>query len=304
MKQLSILLALCLTIIATSCDSSNSDSENFEQIMTFDQITTVTGADGITTMYPTTQYTYKINHSSGKADITIKDARFNSMMPAITMILKNVPISFPPSHLSSTITKIDGKNIIPEVLNKATGQTEPMHEYTISSISGYITPPPTAGTNSATLTYTINGAFQVNAYTASTLYQFESMTNVTSHSNTFSFDNGYYAINLNPEKFVAHIYLYNTKFTEKMPAMNMIFKQVPVKFNSTGFTLNCKSLIPCLNNSGATPMEDYPITNLSGSVTNGKLNLQFDCSINASGSSVEGITYHVTTSASNLPKFP
>ena len=89
-----------------------------------------------------------------------------------------------------------------------------------------------------------------------------------------------------------------------MPAMNMIFKDIPVTFNSTGYQLNCESLIPCLNNSGATPMEDYPITNLSGSVTNGKLNLQFDCSINASGSSVEGITYHVTTSASNLPKFP
>lgn len=301
MKQLSFLLALCLTIIATSCDS---DSENFEQIMTLDQLYTVTGPDSKTTAYLATQYTYKINHSKGTADIIVKNVRFSPMMPPTTMEFKNLSISYPNSHLSSTLIKIAGSDIIPEVQNTETGKTEPMEGYTISSISGYIIPSQTSGPNSATLTFTINGVFTVKAYSIPDLYQFESITSVTGPGNPFSFNNAHYSISINSGQNTAHIYLYNTKFAERMPAMNMIFKNVPVTFNSTGYQLNCESLFPCLNNSGATPMEDYPITNLSGSVTNGKLNLQFDCSINASGSSVEGITYHVTTSASNLPKFP
>lgn len=303
MKQLSIVIALCLSIIATSCDNNN-DSDNFEQIMTFDQIYTVTGPDSKTSTYPTTQYTYKINHSKGTADIIVKNVRFSPMMPPTTMEFKNLSISYPNSHLSSTLIKIAGSDIIPEVQNTVTGKTEPMEGYTISSISGYIIPSQTSGPNSATLTFTINGVFTIKAYPIPDLYQFESITNVTGPGNQFSFNNAHYSINLNRGEGKVHLYLYNTKFAERMPAMNMIFKDIPVTFNSTGYKLNCESLIPCLNDSGATLMEDYPITNLSGSVTNGKLNLQFDCSINASGSSVEGITYHVTTSASNLPKLP
>ena len=92
MKQLSILFALCLSIIATSCDNNN-DSDNFEQIMTFDQIYTVTGPDSKTSAYPTTQYTYKINHSKGTADIIVKNVRFSTMMPPTTMEFKNLSIS-------------------------------------------------------------------------------------------------------------------------------------------------------------------------------------------------------------------
>lgn len=309
MKQLSFLLALCLCVFAASCDSSDKDgdkdSDKFEVTMTFNQTNAVTGPDRQTTAYPTSKYTYKIDYNKAKVDITVEKVRFSSMMPAITMELKNVPIKFPLSYLSSSyFTKIEGKDIIPEIPNTETGESEPMEGYTISSISGYIIPSPVIKTNSATLTFVINGVFIVNAYPDTSIYEFERTTSVTGPGNPFSYDYAYYAINLNSEQNAAHLYLYNTKFAEKMPAMNMIFKNIPVTFNSTGYQLNCESLIPCLNNSGATPMEDYPITNLSGSVTNGKLNLQFDCSINASGSSVEGITYHVTTSASNLPKFP
>lgn len=81
--------------------------------------------------------------------------------------------------------------------------------------------------------------------------------------------------------------------------MNMLFKDVAITATENGFTLSNDSLTPfIIGDTGAkTPMPNYPITELQGTIADDVLQLKFVCSINAQGSSVAGISYKVSANS-------
>lgn len=94
-------------------------------------------------------------------------------------------------------------------------------------------------------------------------------------STNFTSKTPYYAVTLDPDKKQATIDVYNAKFAEKMPAMNMKFAEIPFEVSNLGYKLACEELIPTIKD---VPYPNYKITNLNGDATFATgMNLQFNC---------------------------
>lgn len=94
-------------------------------------------------------------------------------------------------------------------------------------------------------------------------------------STNFTSKTPYYAVTLDPDKTQATIDVYNAKFAEKMPAMNMKFAEIPFEVSNLGYKLACEELIPTIKD---VPYPSYKITNLNGDATFATgMNLQFNC---------------------------
>lgn len=290
MKHLSILLAMCMAIFATSCD----DNEEVVTTVPFQQIYSVSGSTGYTTLFPETTFTYEIESSESEIDLTISGITFHPNMRPITMEINDVPFSS-----TSKGFMISGSNIIPEVGDKD------MPEYTITSITGQISSSLNASGDICKLSFTINNEFIVNAYSTPLIFEHNSQALVSGDpmsNSVFNYNEAFYAVSFNTDTNTAQIELYNVKFHKNMPvALNLIFKDIPFSTTSNGFEMASESITAVMNNSEQTPMTDYPISNMTATIINDKLELNFDCVILAPGSSVGGITYTVSSSAGLLP---
>ena len=269
MKKAFYLIALVFAVIATSC--SSKDNNQFNEKLIMQHVYNVTSKSGATTTYGPTYFTYELNYNTGTADITLEDVKFSPMMPNITMVLKNVPFV-------STMTgiKINALNIVPEV-----GGT-PMNDYTITSFACRIAHSTVTKISTSMVSFVVNNAFTINAYPNPSTFEHDSNTHVvdlisSSTTTDFEYKKTKYAIFLNPETNLSDIYLYNVTFADGMPALNMIFKNVSFTTTASGFDFTCEELIPCLNNSEQTPVNSYPITSLTASVSGGRLSINFLC---------------------------
>lgn len=294
MKQLSILLAMCMVIFATSC---NDDEEKLETYISFYQNYTVTDTEGNANIFPETIFYYEIDLIEGEVDITLNNVKFSpKMSDEITMEINDIRIS----ASNSGGYKFKGSNIVPEV------NDEDVPAYTITSISGEIFPLNNANGFGCSLTFVVNNQYTVNAYSSPMLFERNSSTIVqqTIYSdNIFAFDNAYFVVSIDEVKSTAQIQLYNIKFAEKMHmALNLSFNDIPVTVTSNGIELSCESFIPAMNNKEQTPMNNYPITNLKGVISKDCLQLDFNCTITAEGSSVEGQSYMVKNTAHLIPQ--
>lgn len=269
MKKFFYLIVLTIAVFATSCESHEDDNK-FSEKIGLNQLYSVTMGNK-TTLYKPVMFTYELNYNEGTADITINGVQFSPMMPAITMEIEDI-------RFTKTISgiKLNATNIVPEVDDK------PIPEYTISSLNCRIASSQILNFSIAELSFVVNNSITVNVSSPTLTFEHESQTDVikvlSSNSNDdFHFNNASYAIYLNPDNNLANIYIYNMKFAEKMPAMNMIFPNVPYTATSSGFELKCDELIPTLNNAEKTPVDTYPIHAFNAKIANGLLTVSFAC---------------------------
>ena len=278
MKKLFYLIALAIAIFATSCEPHDEDNKFVEKIG-LNQLYTVT-VDNNTTLYEATRFTYELNYTTATADITIEGVKFNSMMPAITMKIKDIRFT-----KSTSGIKLNATNIIPEVNDK------PVPEYTISSLNCRLANSEITTFTTSMLSFVVNNSITVAVYPQPITFEHDSNTRVSipfssNSEDYFSFEGASYAIYLNQTNNLAQIYVYNMKFAEAMPAMNMIFPNVPYTATSSGFELKCDELIPTLNNAEKTPVETYPISVFNAKVANGLLTVNFACTKNSDESMI------------------
>lgn len=111
-----------------------------------------------------------------------------------------------------------------------------------------------------------------------------STTTVTSANQnpytTNTADKNRYSVIINAEKKTANIDILAASFADKMPSMNMRFKDVKVLMNKNSVTLEADELIPVTYNSSnlEDPQPKYKITNLRahGTPEHG-MSLTFEC---------------------------
>ena len=73
----------------------------------------------------------------------------------------------------------------------------------------------------------------------------------------------------------ADIYIYNAKFLDRMPSLNMAFEGVDFSVTNGEFTMTCDALTPKCE---GVPFPDFPISKLKGTVNFSKgMNLEFHC---------------------------
>lgn len=286
MKYLSTLLILTMSIFMVAC--GDDDTKNI-QSFTISQTNKVTSASS-TSIY-SAEYRYEIDYTSGKMNITAGNVRFSPMMPAITFTIKDIPFTYTVNGINLSAT-----NVTPEV----TGYDSTDIKYVITSISGRIVNSSVSTGITSVLTYTINDKYTVVAYPSPMLFEFNSETAVTGGL-PFSSTDVYYAVKLDETTNTAALYIYGAKFAEAMQATNMVFRGINVEATTTGYNLSCEELIPSLLKDNATPapMENYPISNVTATVIDDKMNLEFICT-RIENDNIIG-TYTVSANASILP---
>lgn len=288
MKHLSILLAMCVAVFATSCDLDTEDS--FETNIAFSQHYTVVDSEGQSNLFPEITVNYELDLTEGDVDILLYKVQFSPYMPQINMEINDLRLTG-----TNTGYKFSGKNIVPEVNDKE------VPEYTITSISGEIYTLYNANGWGCKLTFVVNNKYTVNAYSSPMLFEQNSFTSVTKSpldSDLFTYDKALYVIDFDAEKTTAEIDIYNITFATGMPAMNITLKDIPVKATPNGIEISYENeLIPSLNNKEQTPVSDFPITNLYGTIIGDKLQLDFDCTYKAMIQ-----TYHVSSTVYLLPQ--
>ena len=86
-----------------------------------------------------------------------------------------------------------------------------------------------------------------------------------------------YAVAFDPTKSKATLHILGAKFAEGMPAMDMMFTEIPVTFSQNGFEMSIAELTPYIGN---VPYADFKITNLSVSGTyEDMMTVNFTCTI-------------------------
>lgn len=285
---------MCVAVFTTSC---KDEEDSFETFIAFSQSYTVVDSQGSANLFPEILVNYEIDLMESEVDITLNNVQFSPKMPVkITMEINDIRLT----TSNSGSYKFKGSNIVPEV------NDEDVPAYTITSISGEIFPLYYANGFGCCLTFVVNNQYTVNAYSSPMLFERNSTTTVIQNlhdSYVFAYDKYYSVVNIDEEKSTAQIQLYNIKFAEKMPmALNLIFKDIPVTVSSNGIEFSCESFIPVMNNKEQTPMNNYPITNLKGLISKDCLQLDYNCTITAEGSSVEGQSYKVNSTAYLIPQ--
>lgn len=87
---------------------------------------------------------------------------------------------------------------------------------------------------------------------------------------------------LNSDKRTLDLYVAGASFMKEMPAMNMVFKNIPFKIKDGKLTFAIDYLIPCVlkgeNGNKEEPNDKYPISNLEGSGMIGdEITLKYSC---------------------------
>lgn len=293
MKHLSLFSLLAMSFLMASCDDSNDDK--MEVTASFSQFYTAMNnfsSNSDSYCASTAIFTYEIDYSDGTVDIIANNVSFSPMMPAITMEIDDVPFTYSAGISSYSGIKFSGTNIVPEV----GGQKMP--DYTITSLSGEIGFISIEQANSAILTMTVNNQYCIAVQPATPHFGYE-CNSVVSGSTTFTNSDASYQLVYDATEKLVDIYLYNTKFASMMPAMNMVFQDVPFTATMNGVSFSIDELTPYIvGSTGATtPAPNYAISGLSGEVNNGKLNFTFTCSVTAEGNSAAGASYNVSNSA-------
>ncbi len=107
----------------------------------------------------------------------------------------------------------------------------------------------------------------------------------------------FYGVQFDADKKTANCIAWNMKFAENMPALNMLFKDLPYTLNQYSYTVSKDEIIPYI---GDTPYPDYKITDFTMTGTwGGNQLLKFKCTIDTE--KVKG-TYDVVATLSILPK--
>lgn len=293
MKHLSILLTFFMAVAFVSCD--DSDDNTLTTTTSVYQIYTVTAADGSTLTFPASNFVYEVDYNEGEIDITLNNVKFSPRMPEITMEINDIPFTYTESGI-----KMNATNLIPEVGD------EPMPNYTISTFSGRIATSELTESSKCKISFVVGGGFTVTAYPTPLVYEFESNTIVNNTAinsvDQFTSDDSSYVLKLDAANSTADLYIYDAKFAERMPAMNMVFKNIPFTANNSGFTMSSEALTPSIIGStgSETPAPNYTISNLSINVDGDRLATNFTCTITDQNNSAIG-EYIVSAAANMFP---
>ena len=288
MKKLFNLIALSIVLFCTSC----LESENlFEQKLGVNQFYIVSGGNRPAYAHQARMFTYNLDYNTVKADITMDSVRFSPMMPAITMELKDLPFV-----ASQSGTRISGVNLVPEV------DGNPMPDYTLTYFNARLATSSITNMTSSVVAFTVNNSINVSAFPIPTTFEHNSQTYVnnpiSSDSNSdYTFDTAKYAIYVNTNTGLAQLCLFNVKFADKMPALNMIFPDLEFKPTNSGFNISKNEFIPCLNNVERTPAPNYPISQFNASVVDGRVVISFICSVKQDEHDTVPVVYNVNSTA-------
>ncbi len=275
MKSLKMIFcAMMLSMVMVSCDKDEPGpggavafwvpGEDFEW---FNYVyNTATGAGVI---YDDAKY--HAAFSGWYAAVTVENAQFAKGMPQISFVVDSLAWSN-----YTGVMNITGSNVVPRLVGGAE-----MDGYVVNDIKMSIedrmldTDTAELYIPNVNITYTINSLFKVRAVQEENYYF--GNTNVDNVVDGSEYNNGeaIYKLELDSETMTADLTIIGAKFAKMMPAMDMVFEDIPFEMSFDKFTMKIDELIPEIK---GVPFPAYTIKNLEATgVFEGGLNLQFGC---------------------------
>lgn len=281
-RFLGLFFAAVMLLSLGSCDTSgNNDTITEQQFPScFAYVHDLSA--GVNALYSPVGYTLRLNYSKATADVTITGLRTpDQTYPQLK--LTDIPWS-----IEKGVTVVSGRNVqassasaVPVLLSSFTLKVK---DRIISSGSSYIYKP------GFSVNYTIDGRYSVISGNTDTAVMYGTTTSTCQTPPVnFSTDATAYELTFNFDTRTVQILIKGARFMDKMPALDIVLKNVPIAFYGSKVTWEAEKITPLI---GGLPYETYPIANLKGEFDfSTEMKMEFDCN----PATVPGNpTFHVT----------
>lgn len=263
MKFLKFFSILVVAAFMTSClgSSESTTKEDFTGYC-FNYVTDMSNGESEMTWGGT--YTLDTNYTDGTSTLTIANLKVPGSQ-SLSIQLPNLKYKFDEK----------GGVVIKEaaLTSSYNGQRHTVTDLSFTLYRRYIN---TSYFPVLWLTFTVDSQYRVRVvYTPSS---FVGTTNVVGPDNSlYTSQKPYYCVAFDPTKSKATLHVIGAKFADKMPALDMMFTDIPFTCSQTGFDMAKAELIPRIGN---VEYPDFKITDLkvSGNYEMG-LMVEFTCTI-------------------------
>lgn len=292
------LFPIFLGIISllSSCGSESNDNNHFITSQPFNDLFSVVDdrVDGVRAFYNNMGYIIELDYTDLTADVTISGLKLTDGTAYPTMILRDLPWKIN----SEGWSVITASNVKPEITGFGDIPTFTSFELSlinrtidVSSIPDLVT----GGSESKAFLpgicakFTLNSRYSILS-SMPIQYVFGKLTSATTGT---SYENKSvaYVVTLNSDTRTFSILLKGARFIGAMPAMDIVFDNIPFNVVGTSFTFDVDKLIPKIGND---PFPSFPITNLKGSYDFASgLKMQFECTPATMG----GLKFNVNVDA-------
>ena len=277
MKFLKTILSVVLfAVIATSCNNNNNSilhdnyieyefTGNFSVIhkKSLDKSTTIEGT------------TYKFRwRSDFTADVYVYNAKFSAMMPdGVNIEFEGLKWTF-----VDEVKSISLKDVVPTKVTM-NGNDVDVSTYVLNELKVNVYErrllnfkPEYMPVINVSMSM---GDIEVISVQKQMFYFGTTGVVNNQESNYFSTKSPIYLVSLDHKTKIATMDIYQAKFAENMPAMDMKFDSIPFEVSNVGYTLAVDEVIPTI---GDVPYPNYAIKSLSGRADFATgLDLRFDC---------------------------
>ncbi len=282
MKSLKVISALLLSVLMVSClkDGESTSKEDFSGYC-FNYVSDMNNDKAEVTVGGT--YLFEVNYTDGVATVTMGNLKLNGSQ-SVSLQLENLAYKFDDK----------GGFVIdqPVVVSSYNGQHHTVSDFSFRLYRRYV------GTYyfpAMWMTFVVDSQYRVRVIYTPSVYL--GTTNVVNPDNgLFTSTDPYYVVAIDPTKSKAALHVLGAKFADRMPAMDMIFPDLPITCNMNTFTIEADEIVPRI---GSVEYPSFKITNLkvSGNYELG-MKVEFDCTIDTP--SMKG-TYKVSSDLQLLP---
>ncbi|MDE6809689.1 MAG: hypothetical protein K2J42_06330 [Muribaculaceae bacterium] len=263
MKKLSYLAILVISVIATSCLGSNSSSFEYTRSLqssaNFSVVKSLeTGSESV--IANGAVYELKILPDEGKISVSVSGLQLTPNSGSYAFTIADATFKYDESG-----ALVLSLNDVPDASNGVA-----VTDFKLSYLERYM------DSNTAipawVISYTINGRYTVRAVQKTTVLFGTSDVTVIQSGSNYRQNTAFYSLRFDPagatsNEIKANFYLFNAKFADKMPKMNMAIQDIPVTIGVNSFSMRADELkiytVDEANNTEEQP--DFRITDFAAS---------------------------------------
>lgn len=261
MKKLSYLAILVIAVLATSCLGSNSSSfEYTRSLQSSSNFTVVSDGTGDETVIATGGvYELRILPDEGKLSVSVSGLQLSPNSGSYSFTIQDAPFKYDETGalVVSVTDHLD-----------ASGQGLAINKFELRYLERYMDG--TTAIPAWSISFIVNGRMNVRAIQKTTVLFGLSEVTVAQSGTTYRQNTSYYSLRFVPDgatsnQIKANLYLFDAKFADKMPQMNLGILDIPTTVGVNSFSMHVADLpIYTVNGNDKTEEPDFRISDFNG----------------------------------------
>lgn len=278
MKKLSYLAILVIAVLATSCLGSNSSSFEYTRSLQSSANFTIVsdGAGEETVIAAGGVYELRILPDEGKISVSVSGLQLAPNSGSYSFTIQDVPFKYDETGaLVVSVTDHLDTN----------GQGLAINKFELRYLERYMDG--TTAIPAWSISFVVNGRMTVRAVQRTTVLFGLSEVTVPASGTTYRQNTAYYSLRFVPDGATsnlikAHLYLFDAKFADKMPKMNLGILDIPTTVTVNSFSMHADALpIYTVNGNDKQEEPDFRIADFNGMGSYGIAadNIHFDFNV-------------------------